>query len=213
MLRFWRDASKSAGTPVFESLLEPRIRGKIKSQNSCRKETLSLPLPEVPLRFLSHAAFHHHLQTRIVVLKSLLNTQLGYTVRRDYGRAGWGPVSSGPYSPPLSLQAGFSPTFHLPRWACVPSPFIFRLQKHPHELFVPMLQVCTLARADAFSPLQPANSFVFQIFPHYLTPQRHDLAPRCYRLLHLFAFITLFAYPCHIIILHRVLQPRNVWIQ
>lgn len=42
-----------------------------------------------------------------------------------------------------------------------------------------ILYVCTLARADAFSLLQPPNSLIFQIFAHYFIPQRHDLASRC----------------------------------
>lgn len=47
----------------------------------------------------------------------------------------------------------------------------------PNMGFVPVLRVCPLTRADVFSLLQPPNPFVFQISPHYLTPQRHNLAP------------------------------------
>lgn len=83
-----------------------------------------------------------------------------------------------------------------------------------HPLSVPVLQACSLTRADVFSLLQPPNPFVFQISPHYLTPQRHNLAPPCCHWLHLFAFITPFAHPYHIIIIpHGAVQPRNVWVQ
>lgn len=139
VLWFWRDASHSAGTAAFESPMESSGRGKTDSRNSCRRGTLWFPSPEAPVCFLSRAAFHHCRQTRIIVLKSLLRTRLGYTAHRDHGRASWGPVSSGPYSPPLSLQATFLPTLRLPRWACVPPSFTFGLQIHPHEAFVPML--------------------------------------------------------------------------
>lgn len=70
------------------------------------------------------------------------------------------------------------------------------------------------ARADVFSLLQPPNPSVFQLSPHYLTPQRHNPAPPCCHCLHLFAFITPFAHPYHIIIIpHGAVQPGNVWVQ
>lgn len=58
-------------------------------------------------------------------------------------------------------------------------PLVLTLRTLLPELFVPMLYVCALARADAFSLLQPPSSLIFQISPHYFIPQRHDLASRC----------------------------------
>ena len=103
----------SGKTPAsLLGLLESRARGKIHSQNSCRKGTLRIPSPKAPLGSL---LFPHHPQTRVAVLKALSGPRPGHAVPGTRkGRASWGPVRSGPRSPPLSPQGSFLPTFHLP---------------------------------------------------------------------------------------------------
>lgn len=90
--------------------------------------------------------------------------------RRDTTHRGWQePASS---SEPCSIFPTGYFFGHLPSPQVSPSPTSVHLQVTSVST-----QACTLTRADAFALLQPPNSFLFQILPHYLTPQRYNLAP------------------------------------